>query len=71
MHKAKIYIWICVFHVSALKKLGMVGWHYHFNLLKYFTWNMHFSLQFPPFFSIFDNILLKVRNKMIRVGAKT
>ena len=27
---------ICVFQVSALKKLGMVGRHYHFILSKYF-----------------------------------
>ena len=27
---------ICVFQVSALEKLGMVGRHYHFILLKYF-----------------------------------
>ena len=27
---------ICVFQVSALKKLGVVGWHFHFILSKYF-----------------------------------
>ena len=54
--KKKIYIY--VFQVSALKKLGIVGRHYHFILSKYFIWKLHFSLHFPTFFSIFDNILL-------------
>ena len=32
---------------------------------------MHFSLHFLPFFSTFDNIFLRINNKMFRVGAKT
>ena len=62
---------ICVFQVSALKKLGMVGRHYHFILSKYFIRKVHLSLYLPPFSSIFDNILLTIHNKMFSVGAKT
>ena len=35
LHKAK-YVYMCVFQVSALKKLGIVGRHYHFILSKCF-----------------------------------
>ena len=62
---------ICVFQDSALKKLDMIGWHYHFILLKYFVLIFHFSLHFPPFFSIFDYTFLKIHNKMFMVRAKT
>ena len=55
-----------------MKKLRMVGGHYHFYFIKIFCIEItYFSLQVPPFFSIFDNILLKIHNKMFRVEAKT
>ena len=51
---------VCVFQVSALKKLGMVGWHYHFiswnTLYRYCIFNdifHHFSAQLTIFSSLF------------------
>ena len=60
----------CVFQVSGLKKLGMVGRH---NIL--FCQNIYieiaFLIHFPPFSNKLDNILLTIHNKMFRVGTKT
>ena len=61
-------MYVCV---SALKKLGMFGRRYNFILSEYFIQKLQVSLHFHPFFSIFDNTLLKIQNKMFRVGAKT
>ena len=60
--------YICVFQVSALKKLGMVGRH---NILFYQNILYRNFTHFLPFFSKFDLILLTIHNKMFRVGAKT
>ena len=59
---------ICVFQVSALKKLGMVGRH---NIL--FYQNILYRNCIFHFIShhFFDNILFTFPNKMFRVGAKT
>ena len=58
-------------NMCALKRIGMVGRHYHFILSKYFVWKVHLSQNFPPFFSIFDNICSHVTIILFRVGAKT
>ena len=61
-------IYICVFQVSALKKIGMVGRH---NIL--FCQNILYrNCTFNTFSSIFQQIWQHfAHNKMFRVGAKT
>ena len=42
-----------------------------FYVIKIFYIDTAFFTTFSPFFSIFDNILLLIHNKMFTVGAKT
>ena len=55
----------CVFQVSALKKLGMVGWH---NILFYQI--AFFTTLSTIFKQLFDNTFLIFHNKMFRDGGK-
>ena len=59
-------IYMCV---SALKKLGMVGWHNILFCQNILYRNCIFQYIFFPFFSRFDS-LVTIHNKMFRVGAK-
>ena len=61
---------ICLFQVSALKKLGMVGRN---NILfcQIILEIAFFSIKFSLLFSKFDNTLLIIHTKMFRVRAKT
>ena len=61
---------MCVFQVSALKKLGMVGRHTVLFCQNILYRNCIFNT-FSPFPSKFHNILLTIHNKMFKVGAKT
>ena len=61
---------ICMFQVSALKKLGMVGQHY-ILFIEIFYIDIAFLQYFSSFSSIFENILITSHNKMFRVMAKT
>ena len=45
----------------------MVGRHFHFILLKYFTQKLFFSQKFP----LIQNSFVAIHNKMFRAGAKT
>ena len=62
---------IYVFQVSALKKLGMVGWHNILFCRNILYRNCIFQYIFSHFPRKFDNILLTINNKIFRVGAKT
>ena len=54
---------ICVFQVSALKKLSMVGRHYILFCQNILYRNYIFDCIFHYFCSIFDNILLTIHNR--------
>ena len=54
---------MCVFQVSALKKLGMVDRH-NILFVKILNIEIAFSVHLPPFSSKFD-ILLTIHNKML------
>ena len=67
--KKNIYIYMYVFQVSALKKLGTVG--RRSALPFYFIEIFYIEIAFSLHFCIFDNIFLAIRNKKFMVGAKT
>ena len=64
------HVFICVSGFSSEKtRYGRSA--LYFILLKDYIEILPFSLHFPPFFTIFDYTVLKIHNKMFRVGAKT
>ena len=70
MRQKNIYIYVCVFQVSALKKVGMVGRHNILFVKIFYIQIAFFNTFFPNFPQIWQQFAHD-SYKMFRVGAKT